>query len=466
MKVNDKISFSTNLIYRNHRLINSQEVGHKYYTSPLGEEDAAHVDYEGTQSIVHNDPTTYQLKPREVVLANGDTTFVTGIVDYNNLSTWDISFEEQLTYNISKKLNFIAGGKFSYTNTQEDYQIGHYKWEIETTPRHLKKTLGTYGQFIYKPIKYLTLTLGGRYEIQQDEHNTILYDIFTPRATLVLKATNDIVFRFQYAEAFQEPDDWHKFATDQDLRPLPSPTLEPEKLKAFEVGTNMKFGRKLFFSAAGYYTIVSNFIGSVDNTPENPYHGFEYGIHYENISDEAIIYGYEATINAQFAKGLFLNANVSGAWNYGVAEKMETDEQGNYQVVLDDEGEPIMDDNVLIGDIAPIKVNAGILYKYKDKFSIYPKVNFVAIKKTINWRVNPEIEPIYTEIKGYAIIGLNINILNTFGLIKGLDLSIKLDNITNTQYYNPGARSANGTKYMARVIQPGFNFMTGISYSF
>ena len=75
------------------------------------------------------------------------------------------------------------------------------------------------------------------------------------------------------------------------------------------------------------------------------------------------------------------------------------------------------------------------------KIFFNPKIYYCYEKNVIycniNWRANPEIEPIYTEIKGYEIIGLNINFLNPFGLIKGLDLSIKLDNITNTQYYNP-----------------------------
>lgn len=464
--INDKISFSTNIIYRNHRLLNSQEVGHKYYTSPLPEADSLNTDYESSQSIVHNDPTTYQLKPREVVLANGDTTNVTGIVDIANLSTWDLSFEEQMTYNISDKLNFIVGGKFSYTDTQEDYQYGHHLDDMPVSPRHQKNTYAGYGQIIYNPINIISLTLGGRYEYQNDENKEILYDIFTPRASIILKAADGIIFRLQYAEAFQEPDDWHKFSTDADVRPLPSLTLEPEKLRALEFGTNMKLGRKLFFTATVYHTRVTNFIGSVNNTVANPYNGITEGYHFENISNMMTIYGYESTMNAELAKGLFFNANVSGAWNYGVADKMEQDANGNWQPMYDSEGNSLTDERVLIGDIAPVKVNAGFLYKYQNKFSIYPKVNFVATKQTINWRENPDIDPIFTEIEGYAIFGLNLNILNTFGFVKGLDFNVKLDNLTNTEYYNPGSRSANGTKYMARVLQPCFNFMAGLSYSF
>ena len=52
-----------------------------------------------------------------------------------------------------------------------------------------------------------------------------------------------------------------------------------------------------------------------------------------------------------------------------------------------------------------------------------------------------------------------------FGLAKGLDLNIKIDNVFGSEYYNPGSRSADGIKYTARVLQPGFNIMAGFVYT-
>ena len=120
----------------------------------------------------------------------------------------------------------------------------------------------------------------------------------------------------------------------------------------------------------------------------------------------------------------------------------------------------------LIGDMAPFKMNLGLLYNYKNKITIYPKVNYVSVKKTINWQGDPTVDPIFTEIEGYAIIGLNINVLNMFGVVKGLDFYLKIDNLTNKDYYNPGPRGADGVKYTARVQQPGMNMMAGIAYTF
>jgi outer membrane receptor protein involved in Fe transport len=214
-----------------------------------------------------------------------------------------------------------------------------------------------------------------------------------------------------------------------------------------------------------YYNLVSNFISEVDNTPSNPYNGFTTGIHFENSDKEVIIYGYELNFTSKLNDHFSLYGNVSGSYNYGSAPLRELDANGDYQTIVDGNGSAIIDDNVLIGDMAPVKFNLGLLYNYKGLVSFYPKLNYVSSKKTINWQQNPSTNPIVRDIDGYGIVGLNINVLNMFGKVKGLDLNLKFDNLLNSEYYNSGSRSANGTKYNARVLQPEFNFMAGLSWS-
>lgn len=460
-QLSDKISLSSSLTFRSHNIADSKEGGFKYISRPIT--DPLSVDYAHSQTIDPKDPTSYQLIPRTVTLDNGNTAYVTATIYHYTLNVWDLALEEQLTYKVSDKLNLIAGARFTHTNTQEDYNIGEHTYNIATTPRHLKKTFAAYAQAIYKPIDMLSLTAGGRIEDQKDEFLKG-YTVFTPRFSAVLKASSNLTFRLQYAEAFQEADDWHKFATDFDVRPHNSSHLEPEKLQAVELGTTLTLASKFMISASGYYNIVTNFITEVANTPANPFHGYTYGIHYDNNTDgKAQIYGYEVSFNAFFSENFSLNANVSGAFNYEKGMKMEKGADGNYTPVLDGNGNPETDDMVLIGDIAPVKVNMGVLYVLKNKLTLYPKVNFVSAKQTINWRANLNT-PTFREIDAYAILGLNVNVLNILGFVPGLDLNIKLDNILNEQYYNPGARNADGFNYSARILQPGFNFMAGLSY--
>ena len=461
-EINEKISLSSKLSYRKHSLITSREGGNKYYTSPLT--DTADVDYEHSQLINPADPTTYQLRPKGSVILDGDTTYYTGKVYTYELSTSELAIEELLSYNLSEKIMLMTGAKLSYINTQEDYAYALLEQDIQPSPRHLKKTIAGYAQAVVKPIEALSITLGGRYENQKNERNEG-YDVLIPRLSAVYKLNENLVFRLQYAEAFQEADDWHKFATSSGERPYASPTLEPEKLKSYELGTTAKFGNALLLTGAAYYTQVSNFIESVDNTVENPYHGYTDGEHFENVDGgEVTIYGYELNFNSQITKDLYLNGNVSGAYNYGPADKMEQDADGNFQPVEGDDGEVEQDPNVLIGDIAPIKLNLGLLYNYKNKITFYPKVNYVAPKKTVNWREDLT-NPIYRDIDGYAIVSININMKDMFGTVKGLDFNVKISNVMGATYYNPGYRSANGSKYPARVLQPGMNYMVGLKYA-
>ena len=438
-EIGERITLSTDLTYRLHNILESQEIGFKYYTAPLT--DNTDADYNHSQTINHQDFTTYQLKPIQVVLDNGDTSFVTGKVYSYLLKAWDLAFEEQIDFDVNEWLDITGGFRYTYTNTQEDYEVRTNNYTIVSPPRHNKKTIAGYGQAVLKPFKGFGLTIGGRYEDQKDE-KLVGYSIFTPRISAIYNLNKTFIFRAQYAEAFQEADDWHKFATDYDIRPYNSSDLEPEKLKAIEFGLTAKIADKLIISGDFYRSLITNFISDVENTATNPYHGYTYGIHFENNTDgEVTITGYDIMFNAMIINSLSLNGNVSGSFN------------------VDCDGDEI-------GDIAPLRINIGLLYNYNNKISFYPKLNYVSTKNTVNLNGDPNTDPIYKEIGGYGIVGLNVNILNTFGFVDGLDINLKINNAFNTEYYNPGSRSADGVKYSARVLQPGLNIMAGILYSF
>ncbi|MCP4156412.1 MAG: TonB-dependent receptor, partial [bacterium] len=352
-----------------------------------------------------------------------------GEIYFYNLSASDLTFEEQLNYTFSKKFNLIAGGRFVHTDTQESYNEGTSKQNINYTPRHTKNNTSVFAQAIISPSSKLDITVGGRYESSRDE-NDDGYDVFTPRVSLVYSPSKNATFRLQYAEAFQEADDWHKFALDTGIRDIPSPNLDPEKLKALELGTTLKIGKKLVLFGSIYYNNIEGLIMAVDDFPGSITY------HWENVG-KSKIYGYELSFQAGLSRSFSLNGNISGAINKD-------------------------EDNEEIGDIAPVKVNLGLLYRGK-QLSVFAKMNFVSKKNTINHMLDPSASPIVNSVDGYAIAGLNIKYRDIF---KGLDLNLKIDNPFDTEYYNPGPRSADGSKYNARVLQPGLNFMVGFTYGF
>lgn len=424
--INDKLKSSSYGMYRSHRILDSYEVSQKFHS----EKDPN--DLENTEGILHNDVSTYKVK--YLGEANGF-----GTVNIFNLSVWDVSFEQQFNYTLSQKIDFVFGGRMFYTDTQEDYNSALVLSEIIKQPRHTRKTYAAYFQSSLRLIDNLNITFGGRAETSKDEVGNG-YSVFIPRASAVYNLSNKITFRFQYAEAFQEPDDWHRFATDVGVRPLPSPNLSPEKLQSMEIGSIFRFGEAgASVSASFFRNQITNLIVAqndiLNGVEQTTYHWVNES---EGLSH---IYGYEISLNTTLAKNFLLNANLSGAWNYDSNDD-------------------------IIGDIAPVKVNLGVLWSYKDKLQIYPKVNFVSTKKTINWQKDEAVDPIVNQIKGYAIMGVNINAMNFWKKAPGLSFNIKLDNILNQEYFNPGPRSADGEKYNARIFQPKFNFMTGFRYDF
>jgi outer membrane receptor for ferrienterochelin and colicin len=427
-KINKKLSSSSFAMYRSHRILDSFDTSQKFHSS----RDTS--DLENTGDIVHNDVSTYKIQYK------GEGKGY-GTVYLYNLSVWDASFEQQFNYTLSDKIDFVFGGRIFHTNTQEDYD---YTTDFDnfatTSPRHTRKTYAGYLQASLRPTDNLNITLGGRAETSKDEDDRG-YSVFIPRGSAVFQASEKVVFRAQYSEAFQEPDDWHRFATDGTVRPNPSPNLDPEKLQSMELGTILKLGGNAgnVLSISGFRNRITNLIIAENDVID----GVEQtSFHWTNQSSGfAVIYGYEMNVSTSLAKNVFLNANLSGAWNYDANDD-------------------------LIGDIAPAKINVGVLWSYQDKLQLYPKVNFVSTKRTINWQKDENTLPIVNEVQGYAIVGLNVNVLNMWGKVKGLTFNLKLDNVLNQTYYNPGPRSADGGRYNARVLQPEFNFMTGFRYDF
>lgn len=436
----EKISIKSTASHRIHQLLQSREIRQQFYSAINPN------DLYNTASIKHNDVSTYLLKY--------DPAFGYGVIQYHNLRAWDASMQEQVNYTFNEKLNIIGEGLFTYTNTQEDYNIGNTTESIINSPRHNRTKLNAALQFDYKPFPNFRAIIGGRYE--QGKNDFISgYEILIPRASLVY-TFNEFALRLQYAEAYREPSDFQLFSVGT-ARPYPSLKLMPEQNRTIETGISYNHKNKMYVSSAIYYTQLKNFIipnpeFNISNlTPGTPF--------WTNNKFKSKIYGFECYAAFELTKEFSLQGFISGSFNYSDLQKVNDQNK----LVVDAAGNPVIEKNVLFGDMAPIDLSLTFAYKWRNKVSILPKINYVSTKKTINYRLNPEVDPIVNSIKGYAILGLNVSYSN---IVKGLDFNIKVDNLLNTEYYNPGIRTADGVTYNAKVLQPGINFMTGFTYNF
>ncbi len=438
-KLLGKYDFSTNLQYRMHRLLNSGEVSQRFLSRP----NATNPD------IVFNDPTTYKLTLQEVTI-DGKILRGFGRVTYYELYASDLSLEEKIDIPVGDKGSVVLGSRVSYTDTQEDYESSFEEYPSRQAdaqqPRHQKRNLATYGQLTYPLLADQLIFTGGlRYDMSRDENNDG-YGIVVPRAALLYHATEKLDMRFQFAQAFQEPPDWNKFATTPE-RPEPSPNLEPEKLTALELGGAYRLSEKATLSATGYMSFIKDGIAGVEH-PDNPAWTI-----FVNRS-KATVYGYESSLQIGLRPNLKLDANLSGAFNYN--------DEDDPRCLAEEEvgGEDL--DCKLIGDIAPLKATLSLTGRLlENKLTVHPKVNFVAKKKTVNqWR-NPEELPIVPEVDGYAILGF----FARYKMGRGLELTLKADNVFDTEYFNPGPRDADGTRYNAKILQPGLNILVGLNIS-
>ncbi|MBI4396378.1 MAG: TonB-dependent receptor [Elusimicrobia bacterium] len=409
LKISDNLALDSQAAYRYHQLLPSAWLSSKYYS--------ANDSTANTTGIVNNDYNTYLQKLSS--LSKG-----IGAAPYDRILAWDVNVDERVSYKPADMLNLSAGLVYNYTDTQEDYSEGNTKGNIMASPRHSRRRMGSYLQAIVQPADPLEVVVGARGERSRDE-NDRGYNVIVPRMAVVYKMAGNMSLRAQYSEAFQEADDWTKYST-AGLR-VPNPTLKPEKLKSYEVGT-MYATERMRVSAAVYTSKVSDVITlQPSGLP---------GLDQHRNTGEAKINGYELSLDRHLLKNIVLESNVSGAFN----------EDGN---------------GTEIGDMAPVKLNLGVLYTV-GKLSLYPKANYVSKKNTVNHAKNPATSPILRSIKGYTVVGLNAN----YRLGAKASLFAKFDNVFNSTYYHSGVRTADGVKYLPQIQQPKFNFMTGVTYTF
>lgn len=364
--------------------------------------------YSATHNLKINDKTSLESK-----MQHRKHDFL--LAENMNYMVWDRGIEEQLNYTISEKWDIIAGVLYDYIDTQEDYN-GSMTGTTTSSPRHRLNKTGALLQTTFEPVNKLRVIAGGRYEDTKDE-NKGGYNIFVPRVSFVYSYLEDLVFRLQYSEAYQEASDWQKYSLG-GMRA--NPNLKPERLKSYEFGTTAKLG-KTKLGAAVYQNYVEDLIEQVGGTTMGTF---------QNVG-EAEISGYEVTWDVPFSEKLTISSGISGAFNE------------------DASGEEI-------GNMAPVKFNLFTTYKITQKLSLFSKLNYVSKKDTISTNTQ---EP---EIDGHAIVGLNLQ----YKITQDFSAHVKVDNLFNTKYYEGGPRDANGTNYPARVQQPGRNIMVGGGCSF
>ena len=124
-----------------------------------------------------------------------------------------------------------------------------------------KLDIGYYAQGKYSFTENFSATLGGRVDYNLVRSTGGYGFVFNPRAALVYSKEDAFTLKAIYSEAFKDASFLTKYSTT-DVR-IANPSLEPEKVKNFEVSAIVKLVKGLSFEVNGFMSKYSNVVTTV-----------------------------------------------------------------------------------------------------------------------------------------------------------------------------------------------------------
>jgi outer membrane receptor protein involved in Fe transport len=345
-------------------------------------------------------------------------------------SEWRIG--QQLNWNLDSAA-FVVGGEYTLTRNSEDYN-SRYRTDAgwNRTPRHEERNLGLFGNAQVDVNGVFSLAAGLRFDYNSLHGEEGGFEsLYTGRLAAVYTPNQSHYAKLIYAESFQVPDSWHRFATDHDIRPLPAPHLKAEKLATFEAVYGYLAKGKWESSVSLYHSQITDLIGTV----EYEYEGATV-TRFDNVGSLRVL-GCELESRYLIAE----DKSVYGNLTVTSAEDTTSDRK--------------------TGDIAPLKANLGCDLLFNDRWGVSARLHYVSDRDTVNW----DSDSIYSvrTVDDYVTVDLTLSVL---GIVKGVDLRASIYNLFDSTYYDPGPRAADGVRYNAAILQEPLHLFVGLSYRF
>ncbi len=342
--------------------------------------------------------------------------------------------EMRFVFNVTKRFNLISGAEFRVSHIQGNYLYGYSEEPEETAipetfeggNHFFSRDLGFYMQGEYAFNSNLNLVLGGRLDNNKIRLNGGYGTVFNPKASLIYTLSG-YIFKLIYSEAFMDAGYWAKYGTTPG-RLLTNPNLKPEKVKNYEVSVSKKFNNYFYADISSYDSFYKGAVGTVDTFIID-----EKGNTIPTTQHQAIgnfqIQGIQSN--------LFLNyGNYSAYLNYTFTNPYK-----------------ITDQRIRIGDIANYHINFGVNALFFEKLNINIRANHVG-KRLTGKRTTVSDNPL-NQIDPYFLLNGTIS----YEIYKGISAQIIANNIFDTEYFDPGVRSANGIYYASKMPQNKRNFM-------
>ncbi len=352
------------------------------------------------------------------VLYNRNTTVLDNTIYYvtdtsqigyyrpNNLT----GFESIINYKADDIFSITAGISYEYEKLSKYASLSYSNSQFvkppkPITPPILNNTL--FSLFLEPKIILLdSLFISGGLRF---DNSSSYNHVYTPRFGLSYNIKRNII-RVSYGESFRAPKPWDY--SDG----LGNPSLNPEKMKSFEIGTSVFLEHNYRFDFIGFINKLEKAL-----TKEISNMGYRWV-----NSGEVNTKGIEVVFR-------YLSTNFESNINYTFNEST-------------------FSDNRFVPEISKHSANLNITYFIDKNINVNLRANY------LGERENPKLITATngTTIPAYIIFHGSISVLNYMGF----DIQLALKNILNTEYYHSSNRSVERYRQSQRTI------LLSIGYSY
>lgn len=352
------------------------------------------------------------------------------------------------TYTIST-MHSVSGGIEFYQDNQED---GNRKVNIDSTVYIVNgqfKVKGLYstfqprsfiiwnnfGSFLQyelhtKWLRETHFTVGTRYDVSNIYGNPL-----SPRIAIVNRTSEKLTLKLLYGAAYRAPTitEVEEFKSNLGTRnSLANSDLKPEKVRTYEINIIYNPIKQLLLQLNAFRNELTDIIVLTE---------LQTGGYTQNQNlGEAYVNGLEAKADASFSK------KVNGFINFTLQHGEQTARRYTKSDTTFD-----------IPNIATVKGNAGITIHVAELFNLSVIENWVGTRNVLGY--NP-----YGPVAGYFVTNCAITTHKFFN--NHIYVSFTVKNLFNTDYLDPGIRTADGLLYSTVLEQPGITALFKITASF
>jgi outer membrane receptor protein involved in Fe transport len=352
---------------------------------------------------------------------------------YNYRSNNRLRSELNLFYQHSDALNVVGGAEVRYSTIGAGNITSATPPADETgTPpsgllggnQITSRDIGLYAQTQWHVTAPIKIVAGGRLDNNRIKQHGGYGTVFNPRLAGVFTHKR-MVYKAIYATAFQDAPNFQKYQTVPGVRDLTNPGLKPEKVKNIEASVEWDPQPNVAVEVAAYRSLYRGIVQEVSGVPCPQIPGCTVTNQFQNVG-RLQLSGLQAE-----AKWTVSGWRLDG--NYTFAHPRDPDRKQR------------------VGDIASHRVNllAGTSF-LNQRLDADVHMNSVFGRRT-GKGTTVDASP-YTEIPNYAILGAALTYRRLF---TGIDLQFSVENMLDTEYWDPSLRNPSGFPIAARIPQPG-----------